>query len=261
MSHKQAPNIQSTTDHTSEALDREIADALATPVPSGGPASILVVAPESAARAHLVEQLEDAAHRCICIGRLDTARSTIARGRFDLVLVDPTLPDGSGFDLMTRIRECAPSTKIVVIGDLASSEAAIKAMRAGAIDVFEPALEADELLKRIDAAVLRARVDRQRDERLRRLKTICRELNSARHEINEQVDILSKDLVNVHQDMADQMSEVGPDRRVPHPAASGTGHRGPAPHGPSVSAHPRPGPPTRSCSSPTPTRTTASGPM
>ena len=43
---------------------------------------------------------------------------------------------------------------------------------------------------------------------LRRLKTICRELNTARHEITEQVDILSKDLVDAYQNMADQVSEV-----------------------------------------------------
>jgi DNA-binding response OmpR family regulator len=208
VSRKQAPKSRSTNDPTSAALDREIADVLATPVPSGGPASILVVAPESPRRTQLVDLLEDAAHRCICIGRLDTARSTIARGRFDLILVDPTLPDGSGFELMSRVGDQTTTTRIVVIGDLASRDDAVQAMRAGAVDVLATDLEPAELLRRVDAAVVLARVDRQREERLRRLKTICRELNTARHEITEQVDILSKDLVNVYQDMAEQMSEV-----------------------------------------------------
>ena len=87
-----------------EALDREIAEALIDTTPHTGSASILIVHPEGSARDQLVDMIEAQQHRCICIGRLDTAKATITRGRFDLILINPDLPDGDGLSLTFQLR-------------------------------------------------------------------------------------------------------------------------------------------------------------
>lgn len=208
VSRKQEGNPGSTRSEAIEPLDKQIAEILSESTPRKGPASILIAAPESKLREQLVELLEDVTHRCICIGRLDTALSTVSRGRFDLILLDPALPDGDGLKLLRQVRASSPATKTIIISDANSFSSAISAMRAGAVDFIIPPFEAPELLERIEAALKKSRTERQRDERVVNLKNICKELNIARHEITDQVDVLCKDLVDAYQDMAEQISEV-----------------------------------------------------
>ena len=192
----------------SEALDHEIAEALVDRVPARGPASILLVADKSRMRQRTVELLEQAGHHCICIGRLDTARATIARGRFDLILIDPELPDGNGLQLATEARQSMPTAQTILLirGDIVTY--ALEALRAGVANIITPHTTDDEIASITERALKQARNDRQRDERIVSLKKICKELNIARHEISDQVDVLCKDLVNAYQDMAEQISEV-----------------------------------------------------
>jgi len=46
---------------------------------------------------------------------LAEARQAIARHRFDLVLLDINLPDGSGHELIPHIRDACPQVRIVAI--------------------------------------------------------------------------------------------------------------------------------------------------
>ncbi|MCZ6835572.1 MAG: response regulator [Planctomycetota bacterium] len=191
-----------------EPLDRAIAEALEKQDPTDGPASILIVGREDDARNSLVQSLEEHQHRCIYIGRLDTALATASRGRFDILLVNPDLPDGDGLDLSRHVQKNAPATRTIIYGDKDISRCAMEAMRAGAIDVLCVPVSEPDLITSIELAKTSSRRDRLRDERLVRLKTICKELNVARHEISDQVDILCKDLVDAYQDMTEQINEV-----------------------------------------------------
>lgn len=191
-----------------EPLDREIADALTDRGPSSGPASILIVSREGMTCERLVEMLEEQDHRCICIGRLDTAKATIARGRFDLVLVDPDLPDGDGFELVRMMQKTASPSKAIVITDQETFTYALTAMRCGAVDFIRFPINMSELVTTVNAALIKSRTERQREERLAHLKKICEELNNVRHQISDQVDVLCKDLVDVYEDMTEQMHEV-----------------------------------------------------
>ena len=192
----------------SEPLDRAVAEALEDREPAAGPASILVIGREGPQREALVACLENVHHRCICVGRLDTARATATRGRFDLLLIDPVLPDGDGLELARHLRQAAPYTRCIVYGDGRGPDDALNALRAGAVDVLAGPLDEARLLAAVQSAAAASRRERQREERVARLKRVCKELNVARREITEQVDILCKDLVNAYQDMAEQMNEV-----------------------------------------------------
>lgn len=57
---------------------------------------------------------------------LTEARACIAERRYDAVILDLTLPDGSGWDLLAQIRESQPDSRVVLLSgtEITPSEAA-----------------------------------------------------------------------------------------------------------------------------------------
>jgi len=195
-----------------EPLDQTIADVLDETNPVAvndhGPARILIVGGESPQRLAIAKTLHERNHGCTCVPTLDQARNAVSRSRFDVLILHQNLPDGDGLDLAPLLQKTSPSTKTIIISAHTSTDAAVHAMRCGAVDFISLPIDMDDLAHRVDTALIKSRVDRQRDERLLRLKKICRELNVARHEISKQVDALCEDLTNAYQEIAEQMSDV-----------------------------------------------------
>jgi DNA-binding response OmpR family regulator len=190
-----------------EELDRRLAEVLTDRAPSHGPANILIVGGEEE-QAGLVDWLKQRRHRCVAVDRLDAARAAVARRRFDLVMLDPHLPDGDGFELPRLVRQTSTVTKTIVFSEDLSARTAVEAMRCGAVDYLASPIEYEALARHIDAALIQSRLEAQREDRINRLKRICRDLNVARHEISEQVDGLCNDLVTAYREVADHVSEV-----------------------------------------------------
>lgn len=191
-----------------EPLDQEIAEALAERRPKRGPARILVAAPKTVCHDEALRHLRKRRHRCVRVESLHDANAALERDRFELVLVAPTLADGNGFDLPAAVQRVCPAAKIIVISPENCVKAAVDAMRCGAIDFISVPVEYQELLDRVEAALLKSRIDQQREERLTRLQNICSQLNTARHEITEQLDLLCHDLVCAYREMSEQVNEV-----------------------------------------------------
>jgi len=199
-----------------ESFDQHIAQALKDDVSDEAlsakePARILAVAGDASLRAALAGSLAKRSHQCTAVGTLSEARSSLSRARFDVVALCWSLPDGGGLDLAPLVQKTSPSTKIVVFAEAITPDTAVHAMRCGAVDclcVPSDAAKMDDFLRRLEPALLKSRAERQRDERLLRLKKICRELNIARHEISKQVDGLCDDLSNAYREIADQMTDV-----------------------------------------------------
>jgi len=51
---------------------------------------------------------------CISAGSLEDARAHLRDTDFDLVLLEPELPDGSGWELLDDLRQCEPAPPVVV---------------------------------------------------------------------------------------------------------------------------------------------------
>jgi signal transduction histidine kinase/CheY-like chemotaxis protein len=66
--------------------------------------------------------------------RLSTALEQLAKGGFDAVLLDLSLPDAQGLDTLGRVHSQAPGVPIVVLTGLNDEEAAVKAVERGAQD-------------------------------------------------------------------------------------------------------------------------------
>ena len=87
-----------------------------------------------------------------CRSTLTLARETLAEERFDLLILDVNLPDGSGLDLLRQVRRNGDSTPVILLtaNDLELDE--VTGLEAGADDY---------ITKPFSLAVLRARVNTQ----------------------------------------------------------------------------------------------------
>ena len=69
---------------------------------------------------------------------LASAMGLIAHYGFDVILVDPTLPDARGLDTIRRLIEASPNAAVIVVSDSQGEESfAIRCVRYGAQDHLE----------------------------------------------------------------------------------------------------------------------------
>ncbi len=73
------------------------------------------------------------------------ALKELSRSSFDLVITDLRMPDGDGITLLKQIHSLYPETMVMVITAYASTESAIEAMKAGAIDYIIKPINIEEL--------------------------------------------------------------------------------------------------------------------
>jgi two-component system, NtrC family, response regulator AtoC len=79
--------------------------------------------------------------------------SLMAGERFDIVISDLLLPDMSGLEILTKIKQDSPRTEVILVTGHASAETAVQAMKNGAYDYITKPLNIDELRIIIDKAV------------------------------------------------------------------------------------------------------------
>ena len=103
--------------------------------------------------------------------RLNDALRELAATRFDLVLLDLSLPDSTGLDTVRGARRSAGITPIVILTGLDDEEMALAALRDGAQDyLVKGKFDSRELTRSLRYAIERERVEqalRQSEERFR----------------------------------------------------------------------------------------------
>lgn len=94
--------------------------------------TVLIVEDVAETRQWLTSIVETAFEGCkvMCAGRVREGLATLQSNRFDLALIDLTLPDGSGFDILRHIRSNCPET-LSVITTIVSNDANIVAALSG----------------------------------------------------------------------------------------------------------------------------------
>jgi two-component system cell cycle response regulator CtrA len=76
---------------------------------------------------------------------------------FDMVLLDLSLPDMEGYDVVRRLRAARLATPVLILSETASAQAKIKGFAACADDVISKPFDTQELVARIQAVVRRAK--------------------------------------------------------------------------------------------------------
>ncbi len=80
------------------------------------------------------------------------ANERLSRKAYDLLLVDVRLQDGDGLDLLEQVRRNYTQSQVILITGYGDADAAVEALRAGALDYLTKPLIDDELLMAIERA-------------------------------------------------------------------------------------------------------------
>ena len=118
--------------------------------------SILLVDDEAKIRNALAQALREEGHEVVSIGCPREAQRLLARGSFDVLLVDNLMPELTGLDLIRELVANAPAAErpeILLMTAHATVESAIEAMKLGALDYLQKPFEIDELLVVVNRAI------------------------------------------------------------------------------------------------------------
>jgi two-component system response regulator PilR (NtrC family) len=110
------------------------ASSAAAALAAGGPPRLLVVDDEPDLRTLYELTLVREGYDVVCAGSVEEAWALLVERRFQLVITDMRLPDGSGLDLLHRMELAGRAEKAMVITAYASPENAVEALKAGAYD-------------------------------------------------------------------------------------------------------------------------------
>jgi DNA-binding NtrC family response regulator len=113
------------------------------------PIAILVVDDNRSVLDALVLLLEREGYRVTGCGDGQTAIERIAAERFDLVLTDLRMEPVDGMQVVRAARSASPPMETMVFTAYGSVEAAVEAMRLGALDFLTKPVTADQLLHRV----------------------------------------------------------------------------------------------------------------
>jgi len=92
----------------------------------------------------------------------------LARGEFDIVLLDLMLPDSQGLDTLAELRRRAPGVPVVVLTNIALEETGLKAIGAGAQDyLIKSKVDQQQLSRTIGYALERSRLYGQMESLVR----------------------------------------------------------------------------------------------
>jgi DNA-binding NtrC family response regulator len=124
-------------------------------------ASVLVVDDEPGMRNFLLKTLQPRCGQTLAVGSAEEAEELLRKHRFDLLVLDITLPGKSGLQLLNELREQGHPCEVVLITAYADLETAIAALRAGAGDLLLKPFRVAQVLGSVRHALERARLRRE----------------------------------------------------------------------------------------------------
>lgn len=129
--------------------------------PARAALSLLFVEPDRQDIEHLIQML--AGHRVVVVGSAQQALQTLGAGRVDVLITELDLPDGSGIDLISRVRT-SPAMRNILLMALthrASVASKVAAFQAGADDYLVKPVTAEEFALHLRRVLLFRQVIRR----------------------------------------------------------------------------------------------------
>ncbi len=111
--------------------------------------TVLIVDDEENARYNISSFLGAHGYEVLGVSTLSEARETLRRGNADIILLDVTLPDGFGTDLLEETAHMPNRPPIIMITAYGNIEMAVNAMKNGAHDFLPKPIQLAELEKSI----------------------------------------------------------------------------------------------------------------
>ncbi|HSN15305.1 MAG TPA: response regulator, partial [Anaeromyxobacteraceae bacterium] len=151
------------------------------------PTHILVVDDDDAVRDAIVSLLREEGYECSRASGAEQALDHLKADEPPLVISDMRMPGHDGMWLLERIREEHPDTAVIMLTAFGDTEAAVDCLRKGAVDYLLKPPRVTNLVRAVERALSRRRLElaRQRYQRSleQRVREKTAELSAALREI------------------------------------------------------------------------------
>ena len=119
------------------------------------PMKLLIVEDEPAIRETIAGYLQKEGYRCEVAVDYPTANEKVALYEYDLVVLDITLPGGSGLDVLRNLKKSHPETGILIVSAKNSIDDKVVGLDLGADDYITKPFHLPELNARVKALLRR----------------------------------------------------------------------------------------------------------
>jgi response regulator RpfG family c-di-GMP phosphodiesterase len=151
------------------------------------PTHILVVDDDDSVRLAIATLLEEEGYSCAQSNGAQAALDLLRSGEYPLVISDMRMPGHDGMWLLERIREEHADTAVIMLTAFGDTEAAVDCLRKGAVDYLLKPPRVTNLVRAVERALSRRRLElaRQRYQRSleQRVREKTAELSAALREI------------------------------------------------------------------------------
>ena len=103
--------------------------------------------------------LRHAGYNSDTAGSIQEACQFALESRYDVAFIDLNLPDGDGYDCLSRLRETLPKLPVLIVSGLADQAHKIRGLEEGADDYITKPFDREELVARLHAVVRRSGPD------------------------------------------------------------------------------------------------------
>ena len=98
-------------------------------------------------------------HRPTAAHDVKKSLKLLSQETYDLLLVDYRLPDGTGLDVLTQVREQGATVPVIIMTSFNDVRTAVKSIRMGAFDYITKPVNPEELLMLIENALSKPKVE------------------------------------------------------------------------------------------------------
>jgi len=149
---------------------------------------VLIVDDDPAFRRLCKEYLSEAGAAPCQVAEVSTAGDAVARcgeQQFDCLLIDYNLPDGSGTELLPKLRQhCGPLTPMIIMTGVGTEQIAIEALHCGAADYIpKDRVSGTSLTRAVRNSIEKASLQHSINDRNERLERVNDELRRKNDQI------------------------------------------------------------------------------
>jgi len=120
---------------------------------------VLVVDPDGATRREVRSACEQDGYQVMEAEGAADALRLVEDARPNLILLEVTLPEGTGYDVCRELRKLDPAVPVIMVGSRSDEIDAVVALEIGADDYVTKPLRLRELVARMTAHLRRARLE------------------------------------------------------------------------------------------------------
>jgi len=136
---------------------------------------ILIVDDDSAVRDVIGVLLREEGYVCTAVSSAQAALDAASAAEFPLVISDVKMPGKDGMWLLERLRDGHPDTAVIMLTAFGDTEAAVECLRRGASDYLLKPPKVTDLIRAIERALARRRLELARQRYRKSLEKRVRE--------------------------------------------------------------------------------------